>query len=286
MTITGNHDLPSIDPGIASLLEEIAAECAALPEVRAVVLAGSRGGRFPDKDSDLDLYVYSTDEPAMAWRANLASKFGGRAHIGNTFWEPGDEWVASQTGNVVDLMYRSPSWIEEQFDRVLSRHQASVGYSTCFIYNVLHSLSLLDRDGWFASLAARARQPYPEALRAAIIAKNHPILRSTLSSYVHQIKLAIGRDDQVSVNHRITALLASYFDILFAVNRTFHPGEKRLLAYALASCPKRPPDLQQQVTAILSAIPAVAQYDLIARVNALLDGLDELLIAERLLPSE
>jgi hypothetical protein len=270
--------------GTASLLEEITAEFAALPEVRAVILAGSRGGRFPDKDSDLDLYVYAPTEPAMSWRAELARKFGDRAHIGNTFWEPGDEWIASRTGNVVDLMYRSPAWMEEQFDRVLLRQQASVGYSTCFIYNVLHSQPLFDRDGWFASLAARARQPYPEALRAAIVAKNHPILRGTLSSYAVQINLALGRDDLVSVNHRIAALLASYFDILFAVNRTFHPGEKRLVAHALASCSKRPPDLQKNVTAVLSAIPVAAQHDLIPRLNALLDGLDELLIEERLLP--
>jgi hypothetical protein len=55
-------------------------------------------------------------------------------------------------------MYRHARWIEEQLDRVLVRHEASVGYSTCFWYNVLHSNALFDRAGWFEALQRRARQ--------------------------------------------------------------------------------------------------------------------------------
>ena len=270
-----------IEHDLNILLGEVTAEFAALPEVTAVVLSGSRGGKFSDDRSDIDLYVYADAEISMVWRTDLARKFGGRANVGNNFWEPGDEWVALQTGNIVDIMYRSQAWITEQFDRVLLRHQASVGYSTCFIYNVMHAKLLFDRDGWFASLQARAEQPYPEALRGAIIAKNYPVLRTKLSSYIDQITLALIRDDFVSVNHRITALLASYFDILFAINRSYHPGEKRLVAYALANCPKRPPDFQTQVSALLSAISPAGQSDIIARVQDLLDGLDALMIAEQ-----
>jgi len=272
------------ETGVQALLAEITAEFAALPEVVAVVVAGSRVGELGDDRSDIDLYVYAEPEPAEAWRAGLLSrKFGERASIGNHFWETGDEGIAPWTNTVVDIMYRSPGWIETQLDRVWTQHQASVGYSTCFVYNVLHSKLLFDRAGWFASLQAKAAQPYPEPLRRAIVAKNHPILRNTLSSYTHQIAVALGRNDQVSVNHRISALLASYFDILFAVNRLPHPGEKRLIAHVQDHCPKRPPEFQTQVEELLQAAAPSQRSDTLEKVNGLLDSLDALLLAEGLI---
>lgn len=275
--------MTSIQSAQLSLLEEVAAEFGALPEVVAVVLAGSRKGDFSDDRSDFDIYVYAEPEPALAWRAALGRKYGSRARIGNQFWEPGDEWAEPQNGTIIDIMYRTPGWIEEQFDRVLVRHQPSVGYSTCFIHNVLHSQPLYDRNGWFASLRSRAQQPYPEPLRRAIIARNHPVLRSLLSSYVHQIELALSREDHVSVFHRISALLASYFDIIFAMNRLYHPGEKRLVRYVLEQCPQRPPHFQVQVNDLLAATAPPDQTRLLERVNDFLDGLDALLIAEGLI---
>ncbi len=116
--------------------------------------------------------------------------------------------------------------------------------------------------------------PYPEPLRRAIVAYNHPILRGTLSSFRAQLVKALARGDLVSVNHRLSALLASYFDILFAVNRVPHPGEKRLLARAEALCSTLPPDMAADVAATLAAAGA-APGDLLSPLDRLLDRLDE-----------
>ena len=268
------------------LLDDVASEFSRLNEVSAVALSGSKWGELADELSDIDLYIYSETEPSKIWRSELAQQYGKHESIGNEFWEHGDEWVATRNGVVVDIMYRSPSWIEEQFVRVIDRHQASVGYSTCFVHNVLCSKPLYDRDGWYESLQEKARQPYSDRLQKAIIAKNHPILRDTLSSYFHQIEIALSRNDIISINHRVTALLASYFDILFAVNRVFHPGEKRLLGYALAKCPKRPPQIQIQVNGLLASIADTEQFILLQRVNELLDGLDAFLVSEGLVSAK
>ena len=273
---------PSQQSDALGVAERIARKFASLPQVEAVVEAGSRTSVFADARSDIDLYMYVTGDIPLEVRAKIAAG-SPRAEIGNATWEPGDEWIDAETGTPVDVMYRHVRWIEEQLDRVLVHHQASVGYSTCFWYNVLHSRVLFDRTGWFEGLQTRAKQTYPSELRRAIIAKNYPLLRQNQSSYLHQIELAVVREDQVSVNHRVTALLASYFDVLFALNQLPHPGEKRFIRHAKASCKKLPHDMERQVTELLASA-AGGGHDTTAKVNELLGGLDELLVQENLVP--
>lgn len=264
-----------------TLATRLTAAYAALPAVEAVALAGSQTTGAAGPGSDIDMYVYVRAPLSLAERAAAAAPALPGAEIGNAFWEPGDEWVDAGTGVRADVMFRSPEWLEEQLDRVLRRHEASVGYSTCFWHNVRTSRALFDRSGWFARLQRAAEVPYPEPLRRAIVAKNHPLLRRALSSYRHQIERAVQHDDPVSVNHRVAALLASYFDVLFAVNRLAHPGEKRQLAIAEAECPLRPPGMRAQVESLLRA----AGPDVLARIDAVADGLDEVLRAEHLFPA-
>ena len=244
---------------------------AANSTVEAVVLSGSRTSGEGDSASDIDLYVYSHKPISIVERRRVAAG-AQRAEIGNEIWEPGDEWIDEATGISADVMFRDCLWIEEQLDRALKHYQASVGYSTCFWYNVLHSEILFDRVGWFAALQERARQPYPEELRAAIIAKNFPILRQNMSSYVHQMELAIQRGDLVSLNHRATALLASYFDVLFALNRQPHPGEKRLVRFAELLCTKRPTEFAVKIAELLASLPRM-DASAIEKADNLIEGL-------------
>ena len=234
------------------LAEQVAARFSVLPEVEAVALAGSSVCNTTDSEADVDIYVYSQIDILPEIRHEIASGFSEQATI-NDFWGPGNEWFDPETGIHVDVMFWTVDWIEEQLDRVLVRHQARVGYSTCFWYTVRQSRMLFDRKGWFQQLQVMAQQPYPEPLVHAIIANNYPILRDNPSAYLHQLEKAVRRGDLVSVNHRVAAFLASYFDIVFAVNRLPHPGEKRLLTYAEKHCPKLPPGVRQQIESLIHA---------------------------------
>ena len=260
----------------------VAAAFGELPQVAAVAWAGSRAVGGGDDASDIDLYVYAEESVPLATRGAIAARFAAHPEVGNAFWEPGDEWIDAATGLHVDMMHRTPAWIEEQLDRVLVRHEASVGYSTCFWHNVLRSRTLYDGTGWYGRLQTWAEQPYPEALKLAVVAKNHPILRQSLSSYARQIERALRRGDGVSMQHRVSALLASYFDILFAVNELPHPGEKGMLAFAAARCRKLPVEMEETVNALLDAPPRTAPPAIRGAIAVLLTNLDALLAEEGL----
>src|ERR1700688_4185543 len=122
----------------SAVAEQIAKRFAAMREVEAVPRGGSRTSPFSDETSDVDLYIYGSAILSLPLRRNVA-RDARQSEIGNSFWEPGDEWIDGETGISVDVMYRTTLWIQDQLDRVLRRHEASVGYSTCFWYNVKHS---------------------------------------------------------------------------------------------------------------------------------------------------
>ena len=187
-----------------------------------------------------------------------------------------------ETGIEVDIIYWDKSWIEEQLQRLLVSHQASMGYSTCFWQTVLDSQILFDRKGWFALLQNKYNVVYPEQLQQAIIAKNYPVLRDVIPSYYVQIKKAIDRRDLISMNHRLAALFASYFDVLYAINKVMNPGEKKVLGYVLEKCAKAPANLQEKMDNILQSA-ATGDKILLNQLDQLLDGSNELLAADKLL---
>ena len=213
---------------IPNLAIKIANQFTHFPYVEAIALGGSQTSDILDEKSDIDLYIYTKEAPPLEKRLEIVNKLGAsKADMNLTFWETGDEWFDLETGIEVDVMFWSPQWIEEQLNRVLIQHQASMGYTTCFWRTVKNSRILFDRDDWFAKLQEKSQRLYPPQLKRAIIAKNHPILRNVIPAYYNQIKKALERNDLISVNHRMAAFFSSYFDILFAINEILHPGEKK-----------------------------------------------------------
>jgi Domain of unknown function (DUF4037) len=256
---------------------------AGLPNVQAVALGGSLvgGSDSSDKESDIDLYVYSRGEIPLESRQLIVGQSGGatQTSLDLEYWGRGDEWLNASTGIEIDISYFDTAWMQDRVSRVVENHQANLGYTTCFWHTIRQSIAFSDPSGWFASLQQRCQVEYPETLRRNIVALNRPVLRSIVPSYANQLVKAVKRHDLISINHRLSALFASYFDILFALNRKLHPGEKRLVEFALKNCELLPSDMDANIALILTSAEISRLPE---RVDRLLDNLDQVLEGEGL----
>lgn len=89
--------------------------------------------------------------------------------------------------------------------------------------------------------------PYPKQLKENIMGKNMKLLSDAIPAYKFQIAKAVERNDLVSVSHRTTAFMESYFDIIWAMNELTHPGEKRLVSLCKKQCKILPADFEENI---------------------------------------
>ena len=254
------------------------------PEVTSIAVGGSRAAGRIYARSDCDVYVFADGEVPAATRRELALEFDANPEIGNPWFGDEDAWADRTSGITIDLVFFGREWFEHQLRDVIERHRPALGYTTAFWHTARHAEPLLDRAGWLASMQDLAATPYPEPLRRVIVALNHPLLRTARASYRNQLALAVQRGDLVSVQHRVTALLASVFDILFATWRALHPGEKRLLDRLAERGEGAGRAFDAPIRDLLAARGDPTSDGVIPAVDNLCDMVDRLLRAENLLP--
>lgn len=216
---------------VYKLFEEIGS----LPQVEAIALGGSRATGRNDEKSDYDVYVYITGRIEEDVRSTILDKYCQYMEIGNSFWELEDD-VTLKDGIDMDIIYRNMKDFENMVASVVMDCVAWNGYTTCMWHNLITSRIVLDKNGKLNALQEKYRIPYPKKLKENIISNNLKLLSGMLPSFDMQIKKAENRADLVSVNHRVTEFLASYFDILFALNEMTHPGEKRMQSICSQEC--------------------------------------------------
>ncbi len=202
-------------------------------EVEALVLGGSRATGTNDDKSDYDFYVYLSKELDEKKRRGIIDEFVSYMEYSNSFWELEDDGILLN-GIDIELIYRTVEGLEESMENLLVKGYVSNGYSTCFVDNLLHSKMIFDKLGRIKDM----REKYSTLLTCdfydKIIFKNFPILMDKMPSLFYQVEKAKKRNDILSINHRSSAYFEMYFDIVFALNRVTHPGEKRMLEIASA----------------------------------------------------
>lgn len=253
--------------------EKIVEEFNMIEEVESIMLSGSAGSGMEDGYSDYDLYIYSTKPISVEKRRGIIEKYSSYTEMNNQFWETEDNFILADENRLCEIIYRDFGFIEGTVGSVIEKQCAWVGYTTCFWHNLINSTLLFDRSGKGAEYIKRFSVDYPEALVQNIIDKNFPILRERVSSYFNQIKKAVSRDDFISINHRVAAFLASYFDIIFALNKMGHPGEKKLIKIVSEKCNYIPENFRTDMEKVVNT----GGTELLEVLNSIVDNLENLI---------
>jgi len=236
-----------MDGIIIGLIEELKK----IDEVEGIILGGSRARDNFDKNSDYDFYIYSKTRVPKDKREEILEKYFLDYELANTYWEEEDQGTLKEISIKVDLIYRDINWIEESLRNLIINKNVMVGYSTCIWDNFVNSKLIYDKDGELERLRQEFDVPYNEELSKKIIDKNIAVMIDTECSYTSQIIQVKKREDYIAINHRISAYLASYFDVIFAVNYIKHPGEKRLMELAKKYCKNLPKNMEKDLKELL-----------------------------------
>jgi hypothetical protein len=208
----------------------------------AVSLGGSRAKQRSDAQSDFDFRVYSDRykgpvlQQTSAWRQFDAALQS---------WETrglrlDGVWARSYAGVQADL----DAWIA-------GKGQTKTYEWTIWGYHLptdlAHQQIIVDPNGilahWKEQLAV-----YPDALRTSLISQHLEVLRYWASDYHYASKVA--RRDLVFLVGLTGKLANAILQVVFAVNRTYYPGDGWNLAIA-KDLARLPPDFIARMTAIL-----------------------------------
>ena len=233
------------------MIQQLFKEISLFEEVDAIALGGSRAGENYDEKSDYDVYLYVNSPISEEKRKNILQKFCSYMEIGNSFWEYEDNCVLNN-GIEIDILYRDMKDFMKGIERVVAEYHPSNSYTTCMWHNLITCKILYDKNGTLEKYKNKYSIPYPKQLKENIIKRQLELIDSSMPAYPNQIKKAILRKDFVSINHRITEFLASYFDLLFAINEITHPGEKRLIQLCKKQCKILPENFEENLNSLFS----------------------------------
>ena len=235
---------PQAPEGIPDETARIVAVVGQIPGVVAIAQGGSVNAGLGDSASDLDFHVYW--EPPLALAAERTVRLAALADPGSVW--PGEgtsSWLLEDhfalAGRAIELIYIRMADVHNEVAVAYRDGFAEEGFTTGRLFCFAHDRIVHDLTGALGTQQSQLRASYPDALRRAVIRRQ----TARLALYLGQLRTGQQRADLLYAQQIRTKLQNVFFDLLFAVNRQYHPGEKRLLTYA-ARCPLRPPDFTER----------------------------------------
>lgn len=246
------------------MLRRIVTAIADLPGIAAIAQGGSTAAGLADEDSDFDVYMYY--HQPLAASADRAARLRpladeGTLEVGIPTFGLEDHLHVQQ--KLIELVYLDLDRLSAEAKQAYGQGLSSEGYTTALLYILVRSPVLHDATGEVTALRAQLQAGYPEPTRTRLLREHPEVLRY----YLELLRISQRRDDRLFVQHMRYSIQTIFFNLLFALNRLYHPGGKRLLMHA-QRCAVQPADLAERWNDI-SRLPADD--------GALADRLEELL---------
>jgi predicted nucleotidyltransferase len=217
-------------------LSRVVAAVTDLDGVVGISLGGSTSMGLADEASDLDVYVYWREPlAATADRQERLSRIAGVENVEVDIRMWGLEDHLQSGDRSVELIYVDLDDLQAEVERAYGEGICDEGFVTARFAYLVYGHLLYDPTGELSELQARLLSAYPEPTRRLLLQDNPKRLRI----YLDHLRLALARGDMLAVQQRRYTIQMVFFNLLFALNRRYHPGEKRLLAHS-EQCPIRP----------------------------------------------
>ena len=235
------------------MIQDIFNEFAKFSQVQSIAVGGSRAVKRNDAFSDYDVYVYTTEPIPTQERQNVLETYCNSMALDNYYREHEDVCIM-EDGTELNIVYRELDAFLKSVARVVERHEPLDGCTTGMWYSLLKGRIAYDKGGLLVAAKEKYSIPYPQPLRHNIISYHMNLIKYGMPSLTAQMEKAMKRKDMVNINQCAHRFLASYFDIIFALNEKQHPGEKRLIQTCQEECKILPVNFELNIRLLLNTM--------------------------------
>ncbi|MBW3655380.1 MAG: DUF4037 domain-containing protein [Gemmatimonadetes bacterium] len=225
-----------------------------------IAIGGSYAKGSGDSLSDVDIYLFANEVLPAAPRAErVVAELGAEARPES--WGADDPFVQGGTdfwhaGQRVECWLRSTREVDRTLRACLGgevRREYVVWTVMGFLsYTALadvHSMRIVDDPHGTLARWKAAVATYPEALRRSILVRFMPEAAFWPENFHYCT--AVQRADLIYTSAIVQQVLQALIQVVFALNRTYFPGEKRLM-HAMETLPVQPSGFARRVQELLA----------------------------------
>lgn len=249
----------------------------------SIALAGSRATKTDDAISDLDLYLYFEE---MKPQNEICAQLLPVAEAGKDYYVSKD-FMSEPYGGAINFSYcgvpvevtakprdKLLRGVEQclagEFEIIPQTWTSNGYYSFICLSELSFVRPLWDPDGFLHTQQERIRV-YPEKLRRSILSCFFERASTWIGNFHYDS--AVRRGDYLFTAPIVLHTVLDMAQVLFALNRVYFTGDKRLEA-ALCALPYCPPLLLDNLPLLLQAAPDAAvlrkQQEILTLVHAML----------------